>query len=93
MAVTFTAHSLPTILTKAICLYQPSCYNGTGLEVRRNLVLVVADTITSTGCADRGRTGARADPHKHPEIRRTSVQNRYGTDWILCGRPLENPSP
>jgi len=45
MAVTFTALQLPTILTKATCLYEPSVYNGTGLETRKNLVLIVSDVI------------------------------------------------
>ena len=45
MAVSFTALSLPTLLVKATCLYQPSVYNGTGAETRLNMVLDIADDI------------------------------------------------
>jgi len=45
MAVTFTALNLNPILTHATCLYEPSMYNGTGLETRKNLMLVVDETV------------------------------------------------
>ena len=45
MAVNFTALSLPTLMVKATCLYQPSVYNGTGVETRLNMVLSVSDAI------------------------------------------------
>ena len=45
MAVAFTALSLPTLMVKATCLYQPSVYNGTGNETRLNMVLSVNDAI------------------------------------------------
>jgi len=45
MAVAFTALSLPTLMVKATCLYQPSIYNGTGNETRLNMVLSVNDAI------------------------------------------------
>ena len=60
MAVTFTAQQLQPILTKATCLYELSVYNGTGLEVRKNLVLAVDDLHHNTGCSDRGTAGTRA---------------------------------
>ena len=44
MAVSFTALTLPVILTKATSLYAPSVYNGTGQETKLNLVLSVNDT-------------------------------------------------
>ena len=45
MPVSFTALSLPTLMVKATCLYQPSVYNGTGQETRLNMVLSVNDAI------------------------------------------------
>jgi len=45
MAISFTALSLPTLMVKATCLYQPSVYNGTGAETRLNIVLSVDDQI------------------------------------------------
>ena len=44
MAISFTALSLPTLMVKATCLYQPSVYNGTGTETRLNIVLSIDDT-------------------------------------------------
>jgi len=45
MAVSFTALTLPVIMTKATSLYQPSVYNGTGAETKLNLVLSVTDAV------------------------------------------------
>jgi hypothetical protein len=46
MAVTFTAITQQPIIAKAAkVVYEPSVYNGTGLEVRRNLVLAVDDSV------------------------------------------------
>jgi len=45
MAVSFTALTLPVILTKATSLYAPSVYNGTGQETKLNLVLSVNDAV------------------------------------------------
>ena len=45
MAVTFTALQLQPILTHATCLYEPSVYNGTGQELRKNLLLAVDGII------------------------------------------------
>ena len=45
MAVSFTALTLPVIMTKATSLYAPSVYNGTGLETKLNLVLSVTDAV------------------------------------------------
>ena len=45
MAVSFTALTLPVILTKATSLYAPSVYNGTGQETKLNLVLSVTDAV------------------------------------------------
>ena len=45
MAVTFTALTLPVIMTKATSLYAPSVYNGTGQETKLNLVLSVTDAV------------------------------------------------
>jgi len=45
MAVSFTALTLPVIMTKATSLYAPSVYNGTGLETKLNLVLSVSDAV------------------------------------------------
>ena len=42
MAVTFTAITKQHCIAKAVCiLYEPSVYNGTGQEVRKNLVFPV----------------------------------------------------
>jgi len=45
MAVSFTALTLPVIMTKATSLYAPSVYNGTGTETKLNLVLSVTDAV------------------------------------------------
>ena len=45
MAVSFTALTLPVIVTKATSLYAPSVYNGTGTETKLNLVLSVTDAV------------------------------------------------
>ena len=45
MAVSFTALTLPVILTKATSLYAPSVYNGTGQETKSSLVLSVTDAV------------------------------------------------
>ena len=41
MAVNFSAIQAVAILTNAAVVYEPSVFNGTGLEIRRNLVLKV----------------------------------------------------
>ena len=45
MAVNFTAIEQTVILTKCVCVYQPSVFNGTGQETRVNLVLAVTDAV------------------------------------------------
>ena len=45
MAVNFTAIEQTVILTQGVCVYQPSVFNGTGLETRVNLVLSVTDAV------------------------------------------------
>ena len=45
MAVTFTAVNQHHLLIKnAKIVYEPSVYNGTGAEIRKNLVLAVDQT-------------------------------------------------
>ena len=46
MAMTFASITKQHLLAKgARTLYEPSVFNGTGMEVRKNLVLAVDQTI------------------------------------------------
>ena len=46
MAVNFTAIPTQVIFAKAQTIYEPSVFNGTGLEIRRNLVLKVEQSVS-----------------------------------------------
>jgi len=46
VAVNFTAIPTQVIIAKAQIVYEPSVFNGTGLEIRRNLVLRVEQSVS-----------------------------------------------
>jgi len=46
MAVNFTAIPAVAIIAKAAVVYEPSVFNGTGQEIRRNLVLKVDPKVS-----------------------------------------------
>ena len=46
MAVNFSAIPAVVILANAAVIYEPSVFNGTGQEIRRNLVLKVSAQVS-----------------------------------------------
>ena len=69
MAVNFSAIPAVVILANAAVIYEPSVFNGTGQEIRRNLVLKVNTAVSDQLLALEQTNGATCSVVKPDTIR------------------------
>jgi hypothetical protein len=69
MAVNFTAILVVAIIANAAVIYEPSVFNGTGQEIRRNLVLKVNTAVSDQLLALEQANGATCSVVKPDTIR------------------------
>jgi len=90
MAVNFTAIPVVTIITSAEVVYEPSVFNGTGLEIRRNLVLKVDTQVREQLLALEREQGVSGSLVK-PETIRVKIDMNAVKIFGVDHKPMEAP--